>query len=368
MRRATVALAVAIAFAGQARAQTIPAIARGADPNDWEAWYDAGIQELNRDPSAAELAFIHASRLRPDRPEPLFARWITIWSRDVDLFGEYLRGDEKALRNPKVATTEALRRRALQRNPFVHQGQLMFLYDRLPGRFRDDAPTRGWIALGRAELPRALEIFGRLVERNPSRYGGLRFVRASAFVNIGRLDSAAAELSALLEQLRGQEAKELVSFYESKELLEYAIGLLHLQGGRVSQARDAFGRAVVENAAFAPAHAMLGTLAMTPRSIDDAIIELELALQIDSTDVQHVLQYARALTIAKRFDDAVKQARKAVALEPLYAAPYLLLATALEQSSDTVGAMEQYGEFLARSAKSDPQRSLAEKKLRARAP
>ncbi|MGH7699904.1 MAG: hypothetical protein ACREMJ_05235 [Gemmatimonadales bacterium] len=40
-------------------------------------------------------------------------------------------------------------------------------------------------------------------------------------------DSAAAELSALLDELRRRDDSELVVGYESKAALEHALGLLH---------------------------------------------------------------------------------------------------------------------------------------------
>jgi hypothetical protein len=72
-------------------------------------------------------------------------------------------------------------------------------------------------------------------------------------VNLRQYDSAAAQISALLAQQRAAETKVIGKGYESKELLEYAMGLLQLQRGRTPAAREAFGRAAVENAAFAPA-------------------------------------------------------------------------------------------------------------------
>src|SRR5262245_63981256 len=59
-----------------------PSVPRGADPNDWEAYYDLGIELLQNDRGGpAEAAFLWASRLRPDRAEPLYARWIAFWVR-----------------------------------------------------------------------------------------------------------------------------------------------------------------------------------------------------------------------------------------------------------------------------------------------
>jgi hypothetical protein len=51
-----------------------PQLPRGADPNDWEAYFDLGDARFQRAPREAAAAFYWASRLDPTRSEPLFAR------------------------------------------------------------------------------------------------------------------------------------------------------------------------------------------------------------------------------------------------------------------------------------------------------
>src|SRR5262245_18902722 len=200
-----------------------PRVQRSADPNDWESYFDMGIELLQKDRGdQADAAFFWASRLRPDRAEPLFASWIAFWVRDrrnFDKFGDYLRDDERVLRDPQVQRADALRYAALRRNPFVHQGFIIYLYDRLPGQWKEDQLTAAWLALGRAQLPIALVRFGRIIAIDQTKYGYLRFVRASAFANSAQYDSAATQLSLLLTQLRGDDDKTLGSMYQSKELL-----------------------------------------------------------------------------------------------------------------------------------------------------
>src|SRR4029079_1373030 len=135
----------------------------------------------------------------------------------------------------------------------------------LPGQWPDDALTRAWLSLGRANLPDAAHQFGVLIRRNPEKNGKLRLVRAAALVKLHQFDSAATEISALLAQERAQDTKSLGNGYESKEMLEYALGLLQLNMRNVAAARDAFGRATVENAGFAPAHALLGEIAVAAK-------------------------------------------------------------------------------------------------------
>jgi tetratricopeptide (TPR) repeat protein len=354
-------LAHANAVAAQDRAPGLP---RDKDPNDWEAYYDEGMKWIPGNIPAASDFFTWASRIRPDRAEPLYARYVAYWASDLEKFSKYLRGEAATLRDPAVQRAEAMRERALRRNPFVHQGPIVAVYDMLPGRFRDDGPTRAWIALGRAELPRAIDIMARLIERNPQQHGWMRFVRASALVNSGLPDSALSDITALLAQLRAADSTE-IGYYASKEMLEYAAGLLHLSGRRRSAARAAFERAVVENAGFAPAHAMLGEMAMSVRDTASAVLAYGLAAETDSSDVEYALGYGKALRQAKRPGDAVLQFRRAISLEPLYAAPYVQLGLSLEEVGDATAAAEAYRKFLDRAARTDPERGRAQRRLEA---
>ena len=172
------------------------------------------------------------------------------------------------------------------------------MYQKLPGYIRDTPVTRAWFALGEGDLSRALDLFATVISRDPQRFGYLRFVRASA----------------------------------------------------------AFGRALVENAAFSPAHAMLAELAMNARDTTTALMEYGLATETDSTDVELILGMGRAYLQARRPADAATQFQRAVQLEPLYAEPYLRLASALEAKGDKAAASRAYVQFLQRVTQDDYRR------------
>src|SRR5713226_9136328 len=56
---------------------------RGADTNDWRAYYAYGYKQLTIRPSRSDSAFYWASRLAPNRAEPLYGRWLAFWLRNV---------------------------------------------------------------------------------------------------------------------------------------------------------------------------------------------------------------------------------------------------------------------------------------------
>jgi tetratricopeptide (TPR) repeat protein len=362
-------LALSALLATVAGAQTAePRLPRDADPNDWEAYFDLGVRLLGRDSEAAEAAFTWSSKLRPDRAEPLFARWCAFFASDGRRFEQYLNGDEDTMHDAKVKRADSVRAAAFRRNPFVHQGLEIMAFNALPGRFRDDDITRAWLSLGKGDLAPALDWFGHLVQRDPDKFGYLRFVRASAFVNTARNDSARAELEALLAQLRARDEKVLGDGYESKELLEYALGLIHLHSGRPQAARAALETALVENPGFAPAHAVLGQMADAARDSARALQELALAVELQPDDAPYRMAYAAALVRARRPREAIAQLEQAVAIAPLYAEPYYLLAGALGPVGDAAGASERYGQFLQHDAQSDALRPAAERGILPRVP
>ena len=340
-----------------------PALPPGADPNDWEAYFDLGVRLLAVRARDAEAAFARAAQLRPDRAEPLFGAWVAFHGRDHERFARYLRDDERTLRDPAVLRADAARALAFWRNPFVHQGLIVGVMDQLPGRWNEDLETRGWLALARADLPRATDLFGQVVRRSPDRNGWLRFVRASAFVNGGRPDSALAELTALLAQRRAADERRTVGRYEPKAMLEYASGLLHLQGRRSEAAREAFGRALVEDAAYAPAHAMLGAMAQAAGDSTAALLELGTATQLAPDDPVFHLWHADALERAGRPGEAAIALRRATALAPRWPDPHRRLALVLARAGDAAGARDANAAFLARAPRRDPSRGAAEQEM-----
>ena len=56
----------------QAQPPERPELKGLGDPKDWNAYYDQGVDLLRRQPANAEAHFYWASRLAPNRAEPLY--------------------------------------------------------------------------------------------------------------------------------------------------------------------------------------------------------------------------------------------------------------------------------------------------------
>ncbi|HET6763518.1 MAG TPA: tetratricopeptide repeat protein [Longimicrobiaceae bacterium] len=346
------AVAALLLGASHAAAQQLPPprppLPRDADTRDWEAYFDYGVKVFTRAPGDARAAFYWATRLAPERAEPLMGSWAAYWYQWDQRFEEYLGGTVRPSEAAEVARVDSLRYRARARNPFVSEDLILLAIDHLPGRWSSDPVTRAMLASARGEHPRALVLLNGVVQRDPRR-SELHRYRALVFTAMGRLDSAAVATEALLAGRRREDDRRMVRVYESKAMEEYGLGMLYLALHRDAAAREALGRAITEDLSFAPAHAMMGIAASAARDTATAFAEFRQAVELAPGDGVLRLQFGEALMNGQRTAEAVEQMRRAVRLEPDYAGAYLGLARTLDVSGDTPGAAEAYRAYLERA-------------------
>jgi Tfp pilus assembly protein PilF len=351
-------------LAAQERIPGRPPLAAGADSNDWEAYFDHGVEWLNnRQHGRAEAAFYWSSRLNPRRAEPLFARWATAWARDVQRFTRYLEHDPEKPLPPELLRIDSLRYRALLRNPLVFQGLIVAAFQELPGRWRGDAWTTAWLAYSTLDFNKALWSFSRALSRDPKRFGEVRYMRATTYVAMGQLDSAAAELGALLDTLRRRDEEQLTDVYESKALVQYAVGLLQAGRRNLAAARAAFEGALVEDLSFYPAHMALAQLADGRGDPAVALQEFEQAAAGGANDPIARYEYGAALVRVGRAADGITELRAAVALEPYYADSYFWLGEALLTQKDSSAALQAFQSYAARAPVRAPSLSAVRQRL-----
>ena len=177
----------------------------------------------------------------------------------------------------------------------------------------------------------------------------MRYWHALCFVAAQRYDSAAAEMAALVEELRQRDEKKLAHWYESKELLDYGLGLLHLALGNRAAARVVLQQALVENLAFYPAHAALADVALNEGDQAAALREYAQAVELGGDDAGVRHRYAQALADAGRPGEAELQVRQVIELEPLFAAPYFTLGKVLEARGLGQQALAAYRDYVQRA-------------------
>ena len=177
-------------------------------------------------------------------------------------------------------------------------------------------------------------------------------------------DSAVAEFTAAVSELRKQDEKDLVVFYESKALAEYSIGVLLEGAGKTDGARDAYGKALQEDLAYYPAHLRLGLLAIGRRDTCTAVSELALAAQLAENEPYIRYMHGFALAYARRYPEAIGELQKALSLEPFYALPNILLGQLYEKDGRGPEALAAYERFLAIVKSNDGQRAMVMQRIR----
>jgi tetratricopeptide (TPR) repeat protein len=330
-----------------------PKLAASADTNDWQAYHAFATERLRVSPRDVEAGFYWASRLDPTRAEPYYGRWVAFWLQDLKRFARLLEGDARVAGSADVQRADSLYYVALVRNPFVVQTMEYVLYDMLPGEFNDDAITKARLAYGSGNLQQAASQLERIIRSNPTKHAALRRERALALVPLKRYDEALQEMTALLAELEKRDATRLVRSYASKELVSYGIALLHGARGDVAAAKQAMQQAVVENAAFYPAHGWLGSITLAERDTGTALREFEQAVELAPGDPVMHMGYGNALLQAARPRDAAAEFRRTIAIAPDYADPYFNLAAAHEMLGERAEAGAAYREYLARAPRRD---------------
>ncbi|HEX8242535.1 MAG TPA: tetratricopeptide repeat protein [Longimicrobium sp.] len=351
----TIALLVAALLAGSSAAAQIPdrpALPVGADPNDWNAYFDRGVRLLGEDSRAADEMFRWASRLDPSRAEPLYGRWVAFHMLDARRFADYVNDDERVRRDRGVLAADSLYMAALVRNPFVHRGLAALAYQQLPGEWAGDAFTQAFLEYARGNLDAAARRLAQVVQRSPRNFRA-RYALALSLVHLRRYDEARVELDSVLAVLRRREERNVVRVYESKEMLMYSLGLLHLVQNRHEQAREAFAQAVLEDASQWYAHRGLALALAAGGRPDEALPEYRTAIELAGDDPVLLSEYGKALAAAGQYAAAVEQLSRLVRITPEWADAWLALGNAEVRAGRNADAVEAFTAYLARAPRSD---------------
>ena len=365
-RSAALALALALGVAltlgaqdSKKREPKRPKLDAGRDTNSAGAYHQYGMLNLSKRPQNAADAFYWAARLDPSVAEPWYGRWcaLLLAMQRRDMFA--LMNDDSRY-SKEVTKIDSLRYEALLREPLIYTkldavlvrdffSALSLATDGEVGEMDlalvPDPGMKAWLAYGSGRFGESVQQYALAIARKP-KAKGLHAARARAFIPLLQYDSAAAEFEAerMLQQ-RGEST--LVRVYNSKEMLEYSIGRVRETQGNDQGARDAYGRALVENLAFYPGHIALARLAMATSDTATALKEYELAVQLapDRADIRYV--YGVLLMAHKSFEEAAEQFHGAVEADPYFVKPYLPLAYLREGQGKDSLAVAYYTQFIA---------------------
>jgi tetratricopeptide (TPR) repeat protein len=381
-------MAVGLAFvAGIASAQASrqperPRLPNGADRNDPWTYYRIGQSSLARDPDKAADAFYWAARLNPVWAEAYYGRRVALLLHDRRKLALYFRGDRRVIQSPEAMGIDSLYLYALTLNPFlgpqldhlILQAVIEELSNQAANRsgasaseiafsiersLSDGPPEwRAMMAYGNGLYDVALSLYAKAIAQSKDK-AALLAERGRLFYQVGQHDSALVSLTQALAEMRKSDKKDFVFLYQSKALMEERIGLIQRIKGDKAAARDAFGRALQEDLSYFPAHVQLAYLALESGDTATVTNEMDLAVQIKPNDPGIRFQYGYALGGLNKLTEAEVQLKKAIELDPDFAASHFVLAEVFEAQRRNAEALKEIQAFLALSGANDARREEA---------
>jgi tetratricopeptide (TPR) repeat protein len=349
-----------------------PRLPAGADTNAAHAYYELAepLVRIGIKLDTAEMALYWASRLDPGWSDPIFARSLIpldaitrdrfeTWERT----GSSLAVTKLALSEQQVRSIDSLQRVAWDRNPFFYSDLEFRRLLLIPGR-RSDPARDGYLMFATRRFVPAESLFAIGLKKHPEDFV-LRTYRARALFYLQQYDSVVVELEAARDTIRHRAVEHGIPIFLSVEMFEFAIGIARVQQDDFPAAKAAFERALTENLGFYWAHVRLAGAAIALHDTASAVSELTTAVEIEGRDPVLRMYYGAVLQSAGRMLDAEDQFKRAIGLDPRYAAPYYQLGVNYHQRGMKDAAIEQYRQFLARSARDDPWRPPATSALAA---
>jgi Flp pilus assembly protein TadD len=104
-------------------------------------------------------------------------------------------------------------------------------------------------------------------------------------------------------------------------------------------------------------------MALEAKDTTTSLAELDLATQLRGDDPGAQYQQGFALTMAGRLADAQSHIKKAIELDPVYAAPKYMNAILYESAGFDDDAIAGFKDFLKAASRNDPRRPTAEAHL-----
>ena len=364
-----------------------PDLGAAADTNDATAYYDRGLDLIQRSPAKAAEAFYWAGQLNPASPEAFYARRVALLMSKRHILIDYWMGERRVMRDKDVIRADSLYLRALTLNPFFSRKLDGVFFDAIIRQVAEraagprgnvsalehdienyllgaPASMKAWRAYGDGRFDQALEFYATAI-KDARKKAALRVERGRLLFQLDRADSALTEFSLAAEEMRKSDKKDLVFVYESKALVEHSLGLIHQRLGQTDAAREAFARALQEDLSYGPAHVQLGFIALDAKDTTTAISEFDLAVQIAGDNPVLRYQYGFTLLETGKAAEAEEQLRKAIALNPVYAAPHFSLAKAIAAQGRAAEAVAEFKTFLSLASRNDMRRTEATQLLTA---
>lgn len=356
-----------------------PRLSNDADTNDATAYFQWGLDRLQRTPRDAVAAFYWAERLDPASPQIPYARHVAMLMSDGNRLVDYINREPRVLASAEVRRIDSLYFRALMQEPFLQRGleeALLLMYlqravtrDDVVGQtapregdvaramdtlFAEYNPLlRGILAFGRGNAREALAYYARALQLRRLPQEVVHLERGAAFMQLRQLDSAAQAVGAALALLRAADQAAPRPIYESKAQVEFALGRIREEQRNWDAARESYQRALVEDLAYFPAHLRLGLLALRTSDTTTALTEFERAVGVNENEYLSRAFLGVMLARLGRRREAAGHLTRATELEPWAAASWMLLGRERDALGDSTAALAAYRRYAALARRGD---------------
>ena len=389
---AVLSAAPAIGAQKKAAPPSRPLLETGADTNDSRSYYAYGMKMVFDNPSEAVRGFYWASRINPASGEILYGlQTATLLAMSGSDMAEYYDFEAKH-RKPEYLALDTLLFRAYSINPFLYPNfEHTMIRRRIEAEVLAQNPgvdrvrlnnmilaytsnTRFSASMAYADgrLPEALAGYAKdLTYRGWSKKqrafmtGVIHSTRAQIFFVLGNLDSAQTEMAAAVSAMRARDTTDAVILYRSKAVYEQGLGMIFERQGRADSAHAAYGSALEEDLAYYPAHTKIAQLQLAKGDTTAALTELDLAVQLQPNDAVAHYTYAVALVAAGHDAAAAAQLKLAIAADPYFVPPHLLLARIADVEQYAQDAADEYQRYAALAPRSDPNLAFVQGRLSA---
>jgi tetratricopeptide (TPR) repeat protein len=363
-----------------------PHLGEGADTNDAKAYYQWGLEKLNDTPGEAVRGFYWATRIDPSSAEAFYARWAATHLSDRDRYIAYRIGVRSTRGSAEIRSIDSLYLRALTLNPFLYRRFERLMFEQLleaefHQRYGDQADmaavndfvrrmftnsmdpgTRAIVAYSQGNFPRALEQYAAALSGYKYKWY-IHADRGQLFYILGSYDSATVSFKKAVNEWRAIEDTALVFVYQSKALWEHSLGMIQEHQGHADSAREAYGRALQEDLSYSPAHVRLSVIDLAKGDTAGALSEMDIATQLQPSDGYDEYLYGRMLIMAGHDAEALEVLKKAVAIEPYYAAPRYLTALLYDAAGMKEEAVAEYRGFIRTASENDRQLAYATQRV-----
>jgi tetratricopeptide (TPR) repeat protein len=378
---AAIALAPSLGAQKSTPIPSRPVLEAGADTNDARSYYGYGMKTVYDKPSEAVRGFYWASRINPGSAEVLYslhcATLLAMSNEDMAGYYDFYAKNRK----PQYLTLDTLILRVYSIDPFLYpnlehtmlrrqiEAEIIsqnpginraIMNDRIMS-YLNNARFSAQVEYADGRMPQALADYAKdLTYRGWSKKtralvtGDIHSIRARIFYVLGNLDSARTEMTAAVSAMRERDTTQRVILYRSKATYEQSLGMVFERQSQMDSARDAYGQALQEDLSYFPAHARLAQMALAKGDTTTALTELDLVVQLQPNDVVARYEYAVALVKVGHDAAAAAQLKNAIAVDPYFAAPHLLLARIADVEQYAQDAVGEYQQYVALTPRSDP--------------